>query len=81
MREKIDYTTRAIQFVGRFPMFSYVLTQINFWVLANIFLGTLSHIQSLSMSEMAELPVRNSYGSVLLISFIIGVCYGIWRAQ
>jgi adenylate cyclase len=76
MRERLDYTTRARQFVGRFPMLSYVLTQINFWVLANIFSGTISHIQTLAMSQMAELPVQNGFGSVILISVIIGVSYG-----
>ena len=57
-------------------MLSYVLTQINFWVLANIFSGTISHLQTLSVSQMAELPVQNGFGSVILSSIIIGVCYG-----
>lgn len=78
MKEKLNYTTRAIQFVGRFPMFSYVLTQINFWVIANIFLGIISHLQTLSMSQMVELPVKNDFGSVMLISIIIGFIYGIF---
>src|SRR5712671_4200972 len=77
MKERLDYTTRAIQFVGRFPMLSYVLTQINFWIFANVFLGVISHLQTLSMSQMVELPVQNGFGSVLMISVIIGVFYGI----
>jgi adenylate cyclase len=76
MKERIDYTTRAIQFVGRFPMLSYVLTQINFWILANVFMGVISHFQTLSMSQMVELPVQNGFGSVMAISVIIGVFYG-----
>ena len=76
MKQRLDYTTRAIQFVGRFPMLSYVLTQINFWILANVFMGVISHLQTLSMSQMVELPVQNGFGSVMMISVIIGVFYG-----
>jgi adenylate cyclase len=76
MKERIDYTTRAIQFVGRFPMLSYVLNQIVFWIFANVFMGVISHLQTLSMSQMVELPVQNGFGSVLMISIIIGVFYG-----
>jgi adenylate cyclase len=76
MRERLDYTTRASQFVGRFPVLSYVLTQINFWILANVFMGVISHLQTLSMSQMVELPVQNGFGSVMAISVIIGAFYG-----
>jgi adenylate cyclase len=76
MKERLDYTTRSIQFAGRFPMLSYVLSQIIFWILANVFMGVISHLQTLSMSQMVELPVQNGFGSVLMISVIIGVFYG-----
>jgi adenylate cyclase len=77
MKERLDYTTRAIQFVGRFPVLSYVLTQIIFWIFANVYLGIISHLQTLSMNQMVELPVQNGFGSVMAISVIIGVFYGI----
>jgi adenylate cyclase len=76
MKERLDYTTRAIQFVGRFPLLSYVLTQINFWILANVFLGVISHLQTSAMSQMVEFPVQSGYGSVMVISVIIGGFYG-----
>jgi adenylate cyclase len=76
MSKRPDYTTRIIQFVGRFPLLSYVLTQIIFWVFANVFMGIISHLQTLSMNQMVELPVQNGFGSVMVISVIIGVFYG-----
>jgi adenylate cyclase len=77
MRERLDYTTRAIQFAGRFPLLNYVLTQIIFWIFANVFMGIISQLQTLSMNQMVELPVQNGFGSVMVISVIIGTFYGI----
>jgi adenylate cyclase len=76
MSERLDYTTRAIQFAGRFPLLNYVLTQIIFWIFANVFMGIISQLQTLSMNQMVELPVQNGFGSVMVISVIIGVFYG-----
>lgn len=77
MGKNFDYSSQARRFVARFPILSYVLTQVNFWVLANIFLGIISHLQSLSMSQMAGLPVPGKLSTNLIVSLIIGVFYGI----
>ncbi len=77
MSERLDYTSRVIQFAGRFPLLNYVLTQIIFWIFANVFMGVISHLQTLSMNQMVELPVQNGFGSVMVISVIIGAFYGI----
>ncbi len=76
MRERLDYTTRAIQFVGRFPMLSYVLTQINFWVIANVLLGIMVHLQSVAIGQTVTLPNPSKFWPVIFMSFIVGVIYG-----
>jgi len=77
MRERIDYTTRAIQFVGRFPVLSFVLTQINFWVIANIFLAIFMHLQAQAINQVVPLPMQTRLVPSLIVAVILGVLYGI----
>lgn len=77
MTERQDYTTRAIQFVGRFPVLSFVLTQINFWVIANIFLAIFMHLQAQAINQVTPLPMQTRLLPSIFVAVIMGVMYGI----
>src|SRR5260221_1626852 len=77
MREKLDYTTRSRQFTGRFPVLSFVLTQINFWVIANVFLAIFMHLQFKAFNQAGLLLVQIQLLPTLVIAIILGILYGI----
>jgi adenylate cyclase len=76
MVKKFDYTTKARTVVHRFPRFSYISIQVNFWVFAFIFLFTLFHIYGLALSASNIIQIPLKYIPVLLIALIIGIIYG-----
>jgi adenylate cyclase len=77
MSKKIDYTATAQRFYARFPVLTYVLIQINFWIVANILLGVILHLQTLSISESFKLPGISKLGAVIIIAIVSGIVYGI----
>ena len=76
MPKKFDYTTQARSIVHRFPRFSYIAIQVNFWVFAFIFLYTLLHISNLALAASNALQIPIKYFPVLIISLITGTIYG-----
>jgi adenylate cyclase len=76
MSKKIDYTASAQRFYARFPVLTYVLIQINFWVFANILLGIIVHLQTLSISETFKLPGISKLSAVIIIAIVSGIVYG-----
>lgn len=77
MSKDFDYTSTAQRFVARFPLFTHILTQINFWIFANILLGIIIHLHGLSISETLELKASTRFTPILVIAIISGVIYGI----
>lgn len=77
MRKKFEYTTLAHRYTARYPVLTYVGTQINFWIIANLLLLTILHLQSQVVSEAFKIPVGGRFGPLLLIAVILGVLYGV----
>ena len=46
MAGKFEYSTLAHRYTARFQIVTYVGTQVNFWILANVFLVIISKLQS-----------------------------------
>jgi len=74
---RTDYTTRAIRYTAKFPILTYVGTQVNFWVLANILLIVIVRFYTHIMAETLHMPVVGSLGSGLLMAITVGVLYGV----
>jgi adenylate cyclase len=72
----LDYTQRARKFVNRFPMLNVVLTQINFWVLANIILAVLLHLMYSSVHVNVPLPLPPKLWPTVMTGIIIGALHG-----
>lgn len=77
MGKNFDYTAVAQRFVARFPLFTYILTQITFWIFANILLGVIIHLHALSISETLDINASTRFTPILIITVILGVLYGI----
>jgi len=77
MGKHFEYTTLAYRYTARFPKATYVGTQVNFWVLANILLVTIIHFILTMVSEVYNLKIAPQFSTLLLISVILGVLYGI----
>jgi adenylate cyclase len=77
MRKKFDYTALANRYTARSPMLTYVGTQINFWILANILLVTVLNLYTLIIGQVFELPLIGSFSSMLWVAVILGILYGV----
>lgn len=77
MANKFEYTTLAHRYTARFPLLTYVGTQANFWIVANILLATILNLQSQIISQTYKIPVAGRFGPMVLIAVILGVLYGV----
>ncbi|MBC8984974.1 adenylate/guanylate cyclase domain-containing protein [Pedobacter sp. N36a] len=77
MSKKWDYTSSARKFTAKFPVLSYLGIQINFWIVANVFLCVLMHLQSLSISETYPIHPPSGLGTTLILAVFFGFLYGV----
>jgi adenylate cyclase len=77
MSKNFDYTATAQRYSARFPLLTYLGTQINFWVIANVLLGVVMHLQALRINSTPGLPGSNELTPIIVISIIVGILYGI----
>jgi adenylate cyclase len=77
MSRKPDYTTLAHRYTARFPVLTYVGTQTNFWIIANILLITILQLQSEIISQSFNLSITGSFGTMIVIGIVLGILYGI----
>ncbi|MBT1701530.1 adenylate/guanylate cyclase domain-containing protein [Fulvivirgaceae bacterium PWU4] len=77
MAGKFEYTTLAHRYTARYPVLTYVGTQANFWIIANVLLAVIFHFQSHLITVTYQVPVGGSFGPLALISVILGMLYGI----
>lgn len=76
MFSKLDYTTRARKLAYRFPKLSYVLIQVNFWIIAYFLFSTITHLNSLYLSEFNDLAFPLAFELVIINSLIMGILFG-----
>jgi adenylate cyclase len=77
MSHKFDYTATARKLWVRFPVLTYLSIQINFWVIANLLLGIIMHLQALRINQLLQLPGLSRLKPIILIAVIFGILYGI----
>src|SRR5882672_2720785 len=77
MSKKIDYTATAQRFSARFPFLTYLSIQINFWVIANVLLGIIMHLQTLSIADSFHLTGLGPLTPILVVCIALGILYGI----
>jgi adenylate cyclase len=77
MIKQFEYTTLAQRYTARFPAMTYVGTQVNFWMLANVLLVIIVHLYAKIISEAFKIPVAGKFSTTLLIGTILGLLYGL----
>ncbi len=77
MRPESDYTSRARRFVLRFPILNYLLTQMNFWIVANTLLAIIVYLSNKSILVSFSLSTVTSIWPNILIGLITGFLSGI----
>lgn len=77
MSEQFEYTTLANRYTAKFPMLTYVGTQVNFWIVANVLLVTLVHFLAQAIGQAFALPVGGSLGGMMLAATALGLLYGV----
>lgn len=72
------YTKLAGRFGTRFPILSYVLTQINFWIIAYLFLALLTHFIFLTAGPLlhADISLKANIIIALFFGFFNGATSG-----
>src|SRR5688572_6403514 len=77
MSGKLDYTSRAVRYYARFPVFTFVSIQINFWIIANVLLTVIIHFHSLIIFEATGIQVEGGFLSTILVAALFGIVYGV----
>lgn len=77
MSKKIDYTATAERFSARFPFLTYVSIQMNFWVIANVLLGTIMHLQTLAVGRTFHLTGLGRFTPILMVCVAVGILNGL----
>jgi adenylate cyclase len=77
MAKKFYYTTLAQRYTARYPLLTYLGTQTNFWIIANVLLVTIMYLQSRIVTRTFHNPMAVKYGTLLIIAMILSVTYGI----
>lgn len=73
-----SYTTLAQRYTARFPLLTYVGTQVNFWIIANIMLVAILHLYSYFLADVFGVQVVvGEFARMMLIAAILGLTYGI----
>ena len=72
-----NYTERARRIAFKFPTLSFILTQINFWIFAFIFLTVLLHFFSLAVKDLYPNVHVSHFGFSLALAILGGIIYGL----
>lgn len=77
MSDKFDYTAAARRQWAKYPILTYLSIQVSFWIIANLLLGFIMHLQALRFNQILQLEGLNSIKPILLVAVIFGILYGI----
>ncbi len=72
MPYKLDYTNAAQQFSSRHPLLTRIATHVNFWIMANLLLAVILHLQKRAMGQTENIPVANE----VIFGLLYGTCLG-----
>lgn len=78
MSTKQDYTSFARKFTYRFPQFTYVSIQINFWVVASLLYSLIIFLNTKNFFQLRNIDFPLSISSLILVSVTIGVLLGVF---
>ena len=77
MPTNLDYTSRARKIAYRFPKFSFIAIQVNFWILAILLYSAITYLNTEYLGQFQPLVFTLSPYIVLISSISIGLLLGI----
>jgi adenylate cyclase len=77
MAKRPDYTTRAQSYTARFPLLTYLGTQTNFWIIANVLLVSIMHLTAIVIGQTFNVSVAGDFAHMLPMAIALGVSYGV----
>lgn len=77
MPVNFDYSVTAKNFANRHPFLSFFMTQIAFWVAAEMLLGILINIFLSAVSEAFQLPFKINFFNNITIGIMLGLLCGL----
>lgn len=77
MSTEFDYKSSVKYFSARNPLISYMLTQIYFWVLANMLLTVLTYLQMKSIIQSDSKAIEITLLPFLILGLTTGITFGI----
>ncbi|HEX7905426.1 MAG TPA: adenylate/guanylate cyclase domain-containing protein [Chitinophagaceae bacterium] len=77
MPGNFDYTATARKFWRKFPVLTYLSIQVNFWMIANLLLGAIMHLQALRINQIVQMPGLSRLKPIIIVAIIFGILYGI----
>ena len=72
MSQNLDYTTVARRFASKFPLLTRIATHVNFWIMANLLLAVILHLQKQALGQSDGIAVANE----VLFGLLYGTCLG-----
>ncbi len=77
MKREFDYTTRARTMAFRYPVISFIGTQVNYWVLAFILFSAIVYYTAITIDQVSIANTEISFGMLAVISVFFGVIFGV----
>jgi adenylate cyclase len=72
-----DYTSRAQRLTARFPLATFLMIQVTFWIFANILLLLVTYLPARSLAATYNVGTPGSLPLLLLLASTMGVLYGV----
>lgn len=76
MLKNFNYTITARSFANRYPKFSFIGTQANFWIIAFVLLFSVMHLNTRAAYSLIDVENNFPYWLSLLFAVVSGVFYG-----
>ena len=72
-----NYTERTRRIAFKFPTLSFIVTQVNFWIFAFLFIAVLFHFFTLAIKDLYPNIHTVHFGFSLNIAIVGGIVYGL----
>ncbi|HEY9048136.1 MAG TPA: adenylate/guanylate cyclase domain-containing protein [Ohtaekwangia sp.] len=77
MKGAIKYTMLAHRYTARYPLLTYVGTQVNFWVITNLVLVAVLHLEAIVISGVFNISVAGRLGPMVAAAVLFGLIHGL----
>ena len=76
MKQKLDYAARARRVALSHPRFTFISIQVNFWILAYLFLSLILYLSSRAFASGLEVAIKIPFFPSVVLSVFSGIVFG-----